>query len=97
MYERTIGLLANDVGVTTANTTNLGEGVHDLLLTTNVGVCIETLDRRFHQSSVSTSSVGREGRKGIVTGVGVVDVLRSRRMNWKFAVRCQVSNLILDC
>lgn len=35
----TIGLLANNVGVTTANTRNLGERVHDLFLTPNVGVC----------------------------------------------------------
>lgn len=33
-----IGLLAHNVGVTTTDTTNLGERVHDLFLTTNVGV-----------------------------------------------------------
>lgn len=33
-----IGLLANNVGVATTDTRNLGEGVHDLVLTPNVGV-----------------------------------------------------------
>jgi hypothetical protein len=39
--ERTIGLLANNVGVAATNTGNLGQSVHDLLLTPNVGVCEE--------------------------------------------------------
>lgn len=33
-----IGLLANQVGVTTADTLDLGQGVHDLLLAVNIGV-----------------------------------------------------------
>lgn len=33
-----IGLLADQVGVTTADTLDLGQGVHDLLLAVNVGV-----------------------------------------------------------
>jgi hypothetical protein len=33
-----IGLLANQVGVTAADTLDLGQGVHDLLLAVNIGV-----------------------------------------------------------
>lgn len=33
-----IGLLADEVGVTTTDTLDLGEGVHHLLLAVNVGV-----------------------------------------------------------
>lgn len=33
-----IGLLADQVGVAAANTLDLGQGVHDLLLSINVGV-----------------------------------------------------------
>lgn len=33
-----VGLLANQVGVTASNTLYLGKGVHDLLLSINVGV-----------------------------------------------------------
>ena len=33
-----IGLLADQVGVTTADTLDSGQGVHNLLLTTNIGV-----------------------------------------------------------
>ena len=33
-----IGLLADQVGIAAANTLDLGEGVHDLLLAVNVGV-----------------------------------------------------------
>lgn len=36
--EINIGLLADDVGVTTTNTLDLGQGVHDLPLSINVGV-----------------------------------------------------------
>jgi hypothetical protein len=33
-----IGLLANQVGVTTPHTLDLGQGIHDLLLAIDVGV-----------------------------------------------------------
>lgn len=33
-----IGLLADQVGVTTSNTLDLGQGVHDVLLAIDVGV-----------------------------------------------------------
>jgi hypothetical protein len=33
-----IGLLANQVGVTTTDTLDLGQGIHDLLLAIDVGV-----------------------------------------------------------
>lgn len=33
-----IGLLANKVGVAAPNTLDLGQGVHDLLLSINVGI-----------------------------------------------------------
>jgi len=38
LVEIDIGLLADQVGVTTSNTLDLGQGVHDLLLSINVGV-----------------------------------------------------------
>ena len=36
--EVNVGLLADQVGVTTTNTLNLGQGDHDLLLAVNIGV-----------------------------------------------------------
>jgi hypothetical protein len=38
LVEVNIGLLANNVGVTTTNTLDLGQGEHDLALSLNVGV-----------------------------------------------------------
>lgn len=38
LAEVDIGLLADQVGVTTTNTLDLGQGVHDLLLAVNIGV-----------------------------------------------------------
>ena len=38
LVEVDIGLFADKVGVTTANTLDLGQGVHDLALAINVGV-----------------------------------------------------------
>jgi hypothetical protein len=38
LIEVNIGLLADNVGVTTSNTLDLGQGVHDLPLSINVGV-----------------------------------------------------------
>lgn len=38
LAEVNVGLLADQVGVTATNTLDLGQGVHDLLLTVNIGV-----------------------------------------------------------
>lgn len=38
LVEVNIGLLAHQVGVATSDTLDLGQGVHDLLLSLNVGV-----------------------------------------------------------
>ena len=38
LVEVDIGLLANQVGVAATDTLDLGQGVHDLLLTLNIGV-----------------------------------------------------------
>jgi len=38
LVEVNIGLLADEVGVAAADTLDLGQGVHDLLLSINVGV-----------------------------------------------------------
>jgi hypothetical protein len=38
LAEVNVGLLADQVGVTTTNTLDLGQGVHDLLLSIDVGV-----------------------------------------------------------
>ena len=38
LVEINISLLADQVGVATADTLDLGQGVHDLLLTLNIGV-----------------------------------------------------------
>jgi hypothetical protein len=38
LAEVNIGLLADQVGVTTTNTLDLGQGVHDFLLAIDVGV-----------------------------------------------------------
>jgi hypothetical protein len=38
LVEIDIGLLADQVGITTSNTLDLGQGVHDLLLSINVRV-----------------------------------------------------------
>lgn len=38
LVEVNIGLLANQVGVTTSDTLYFGQGVHNLLLTLNIGV-----------------------------------------------------------
>ena len=55
-----VGLFADKVGVTTANTLDLGQGVHDLALAINVGV--EETKNVLHSVSISLQRQMRELR-----------------------------------
>ena len=71
-----VGLFADKVGVTTANTLDLRQGVHDLALAINVGV-EETQDVLRTESTLSRMCVTAR-----LNGPGIVGGARARRETW---------------